>query len=412
MSTQPQQEQALILAGRTSPLIIELSERWKMTPQSMIDTLKATVFPQKDRNDKPIVVSNAQLLMFLQVCREYSLNPYIKEIYAFPTKGGGIVPMVPIDGWSNIINRSPQMDGLEFVDEWELDVNGARKGRIPFSTTCIIYRKDRSRPIKVTEYFHECVQPNKEPWTKWPSRMLRWKAMIQCARVAFSLGGIYDPDEAERIAETGDKPEPAKPGRASAVIEGSEVRSNASAPTAQQTAAEVHAPAAEKSEAHPLSQPQSKGEAPSAQSSASPAPSGCICNCCKSGNCDCAGKDEMDQCGCSACLAAVKTPGPSASPSMEEVFSRPPVSQVTGEVMPSGKPAGPYVPQEKLKRLFIHAASAGITIVKDSHDDQLHQILKAKWNIESLKEIPVSLFEDVLAEIAPGLKAAKAAKKK
>jgi recombination protein RecT len=31
--------------------------------------------------------------------------------------------------------------------------------------------------------------------------MLRHKAMIQCARLAFGFGGIYDSDEAERIVE-------------------------------------------------------------------------------------------------------------------------------------------------------------------------------------------------------------------
>jgi hypothetical protein len=31
--------------------------------------------------------------------------------------------------------------------------------------------------------------------------MLRHKAMIQCARIAFGFGGIYDQDEAERIIE-------------------------------------------------------------------------------------------------------------------------------------------------------------------------------------------------------------------
>jgi hypothetical protein len=32
--------------------------------------------------------------------------------------------------------------------------------------------------------------------------MLRHKAMIQCARIAFGFGGIYDADEAERIIES------------------------------------------------------------------------------------------------------------------------------------------------------------------------------------------------------------------
>jgi len=41
--------------------------------------------------------------------------------------------------------------------------------------------------------------------------MLRHKAMIQCARIAFGFGGIYDQDEAERIQEAGSPPLPDKP---------------------------------------------------------------------------------------------------------------------------------------------------------------------------------------------------------
>src|SRR5580693_5970341 len=154
MSTQPQQEQTQALA-KTSPLILELAGEWGMNAATMIDTLKATVFPQKDSNGNQVIVSTAQLMAFLQVANAYKLNPFLRELYAFPTKGGGIVPMVPIDGWSNLINRNPAMDGIDFIDEWELDPSGARKSVIPFSTTCIIYRKDRSHPTKVTEFFHE-----------------------------------------------------------------------------------------------------------------------------------------------------------------------------------------------------------------------------------------------------------------
>ena len=39
------------------------------------------------------------------------------------------------------------------------------------------------------------------PGNPTPRRMLRHKAMIQCARLAFGFGGIYDQDEAERIVE-------------------------------------------------------------------------------------------------------------------------------------------------------------------------------------------------------------------
>lgn len=46
----------------------------------------------------------------------------------------------------------------------------------------------------------ECKRPT-QPWQSHPKRMLRHKAMIQCARLAFGYTGIYDEDEAQRIVE-------------------------------------------------------------------------------------------------------------------------------------------------------------------------------------------------------------------
>lgn len=149
--------------------------------EGLLDTLKATAFKGQ--------VSDAQMTALLIVANQYGLNPWTKEIYAFPDKNNGIVPVVGVDGWSRIINNHPQFDGIDFQQDAE-------------SCTCILYRKDRSHPIKVTEYMAECRRANTGPWQSHPRRMLRHKAMIQCARLAFGYGGIYDQDEAERIVES------------------------------------------------------------------------------------------------------------------------------------------------------------------------------------------------------------------
>lgn len=146
----------------------------------LTETLKATAFKGQ--------VSDAQMTALLVVANQYGLNPWTKEIYAFPDKNNGIVPVVGVDGWSRIINSHPQFDGMDFEQDAE-------------SCTCIIHRKDRSHPVRVTEYMAECRRPNVGPWSSHPKRMLRHKAMIQCARIAFGYGGIFDQDEAERIAE-------------------------------------------------------------------------------------------------------------------------------------------------------------------------------------------------------------------
>lgn len=147
------------------------------------DILKATAFKLSEGKQ----VSDDQMAALMVVADQYGLNPFTREIFAFPDKGG-IVPVVGVDGWSRIINTHPQFDGMEFQQDEQ-------------SCTCIIYRKDRSHSISVTEYMSECKRDNVQPWKSHPRRMLRHKAMIQCARLAFGFAGIYDPDEAERIVE-------------------------------------------------------------------------------------------------------------------------------------------------------------------------------------------------------------------
>lgn len=160
--------------------INQLAERFEL-PQSeeLYQVLKATAF----KGD----VTDAQLSALLIVAKQYGLNPWTKEIYAFPDKGA-IVPIVGVDGWARIINNNPQFDGMEFTQD-------------EHSCTCTIYRKDRSHPTKLTEWMAECKRESAGPWKSHPYRMLRHKAMIQCARMAFGFGGIYDHDEAERIVE-------------------------------------------------------------------------------------------------------------------------------------------------------------------------------------------------------------------
>jgi len=160
-----------------------LSERLGMgsSGSEVAETLKATAFKGGTQ------VSDAQMIALMIVAQQYGLNPFVRELYAFPDKGG-IVPVVSVDGWSRIMNTHDQFDGMEFKSDNE-------------SCTCIIYRKDRSHPTSATEYMDECKRDNSPAWKSHPRRMLRHKAMIQAARLAFGFTGIYDQDEAERIIE-------------------------------------------------------------------------------------------------------------------------------------------------------------------------------------------------------------------
>ncbi len=160
--------------------IAKLAERFALGNASeATEILKATAFKGP--------ATDAQMTALCVVAQQFGLNPFTRELYAFPDRNNGIVPVVGVDGWSRIINDNPQFDGMDFKQDEE-------------SCTCTIYRKDRTHPIVVTEYMTECKR-DVAPWKTHPRRMLRHKAMIQCARLAFGFAGIYDQDEAERIAE-------------------------------------------------------------------------------------------------------------------------------------------------------------------------------------------------------------------
>lgn len=164
-------------------VLATLANRYGMEPKAFEITVKATLGLEK--------CNDGQFAAFLCVANEYGLNPLTKEIYAFPTRTGGIQPIVGIDGWINLANSHPSFDGMEFTDV--LDSQGCLA-----AITCRIHRKDRRHSICVTEYMNEC-KGTSDPWKRFPARMLRHKATIQAIRYAFGFAGVMEPDEYERM---------------------------------------------------------------------------------------------------------------------------------------------------------------------------------------------------------------------
>jgi len=137
-------------------------------------------------------ITNEQLMALVVVANQYKLNPFTRELYAFPDRRTqGIVPIVSVDGWFRIINEHPMLDGIEYEELFDSEGN-LEAGK------ATIYRKDRARPTAIVEYLSE-VQRNTDPWRQHTHRMLRHKTIIQAGRVVFGFAGIYEPDEAERI---------------------------------------------------------------------------------------------------------------------------------------------------------------------------------------------------------------------
>jgi phage recombination protein Bet len=190
-------------------LIKKIANKYGVDEQKLIKTLKATAFKQFDRD-----VSNEELMALLVICDQYNLNPFTKEIHAMSDGRGGIIPVVGVDGWARIINEHPQSDGIQFnySEEMSTIVNGKQHH---IWVECTIYRKDRSKPTTIREYFDEVNRPKNPgrkdgPWQTHPKRMHRHKTLIQGGRIGYGFSGIYDQDEAERIAESNVSVKPTK----------------------------------------------------------------------------------------------------------------------------------------------------------------------------------------------------------
>ena len=170
---------------RPAGILAKLAARYDMDSRALQQTLVSTVFPGGQG-------SMEQVAALAIVAWEYELNPLLKQIYAFPEKGGGIIPIISVDGWYAIANRQPEFNGIQF------EITEDSEGR-PISCTATVWRKDRDHPVCITEYVSECRR-NTGPWNQQPRRMIRHRAAIQAFRVAFGISAI-DPDEAGRIPE-------------------------------------------------------------------------------------------------------------------------------------------------------------------------------------------------------------------
>ena len=150
----------------------------------------------------------ADLENLLLTSERHGLNPLGGELYLMKDSESLEKPAVVVlgvDGWCSVLNTHEKFAGMQFKESSEL------LDSVPCWIECTLHRWDRRVPTRVREYYSE-VRGNSLAWLTHPRRMLRHKALVQCARLAFGLVGVYDPDEAQRILDA--KP-PKRPGNVS-----------------------------------------------------------------------------------------------------------------------------------------------------------------------------------------------------
>ena len=162
------------------------AERYNLKKDTLFPLLQM-IAPQGATED--------DILGFLLIAYRFDLDPWAKEIYLIKGKGGRVQPYISLDGYARIANRQQEYDGCEFSYQQNAE------GQIT-ACTCTMYRRDRTHPVVVTEFFHECVQYDREgkmtpAWDRTPSRMLRTRAFTQAVRLCFGVSAALAEEEIE-----------------------------------------------------------------------------------------------------------------------------------------------------------------------------------------------------------------------
>jgi len=117
------------------------------------------------------------ILTLLRSMQNLHLDPLCEEIGLTQYDDGQWQVFITIEGCSKLLNQHPQFNGLVF-NQADTFIDG-----VPEWMECSIYRKDRTLPTTVREYFTE-VRSENSIWQKMPRRMLRHRALQQCVRLA------------------------------------------------------------------------------------------------------------------------------------------------------------------------------------------------------------------------------------
>lgn len=180
-------------------LMTSFAGKYGIDANKMVGILRGTAFNTGKTNGQPNTpATDEEIAALVVVSNIYNLNPFLKEIYAFRNKSGGITPIVGIDGWIRIVESQPKYEGEEMKSGYD-DTIGPDDKPLGFFYECFMYRSDRRFPTSRRQYYKENYR-NTDPWNIMPTRMLQHRAYIQSARAAFGLGGIYDEEEGARIA--------------------------------------------------------------------------------------------------------------------------------------------------------------------------------------------------------------------
>jgi len=131
--------------------------------------------------------TQAEFQQFLYMSQITQLDPMLNEIWLVKFGDSPAQIYAGRDGFLKIAHRSGHFDGMETVVHF--DDNGK-----PINAVCTVWRNDMTHPFKSDVLFKEYTT-GKALWTSKPAVMIGKVAESVCLRKAFSVSGLYSPEE-------------------------------------------------------------------------------------------------------------------------------------------------------------------------------------------------------------------------
>ena len=158
-----------------------------MTNTTTITKLE-TIDPEKLKLIKSTIAkdcTDTELSLLLYQADRLNLDPLQKQIWAVKFADKPALIFVGRDGYLQFAHKSGQFDGME---------SGTRAEGNTIIGYAKVYRKDMSHPITVEV---DMAEYNKKVgvWSEKPKTMIQKVAESQALRRAFTISGVYSPEE-------------------------------------------------------------------------------------------------------------------------------------------------------------------------------------------------------------------------